>query len=94
MSLIKRKCKSNWKMVKKAFLPLRCHFYILLDFSHLVIVVKMSSTGSSNGDADIENRLTATGGEGGRRGWDRWRESPGNIHMITWKADSQWGCAL
>ena len=61
-------------MVKKAFLPLLCHFYILLDFSHLVIVVKMSSTGSSDGDADIENRLMATGDEGERRGWDRWRE--------------------
>ena len=35
----------------------------------------------SNGDADVENRLTDMAGWGvGRRGWDEWREYHGNIH--------------
>ena len=54
----------------------------------------MSSTGGSDGDADIENRLMAAGGEVGRRGWGKCRESPGNIHITIWKADSQWGFAI
>ena len=93
MTLIKRKCKSNWKMVKKAFLPWLCHFYILLDFSHLVIVVKMSSTGGSDRGADIENRLRATGGEGGRRGWDKWRGSWKHTHYHM-ESRYQWGFAV
>ena len=41
---------------------------------------------SSDGDADMEHRLVDTVGEGGRETIQR---RAGNIHVATWRIDSQ-----
>ena len=41
---------------------------------------------SSDGDADMEHRLVDTVGEGGRETIQR---RAGNIHVATWRVDSQ-----
>ena len=39
---------------------------------------------------DIENRLMDRGAGEGRRGWDKWTESHGNIYLTICKTHSQW----